>query len=320
MSIKPIIRTILAAGVVSAAMAVSAFAFDVQGGTVNTASAVNFRQEPSTESAVLDKLYNGTRVAVLDQKDDWYQVAYDGDVGYMSAQYIETQPVMNIVCGGAKVTASSSLNLRTGPGTEHNVLSKLSSGVVAKIIGINSGWFKVQYGGKTGYVSPEYVEVVAFAGNYGTSSTSTASSSGSSAAAKSSGGTAAAATGTRQEIIDYAATLLGCKYVYGGSTKSGFDCSGFTMHVFSQFGISLSHSSATQYTKAVSISKSELQVGDLIFFSQKKGSTKVGHVGIYVGDNEFIHAASPGKGVRYDDLDSDYYLTHYIGCGRVLSD
>ena len=113
MSIKPIIRTILAAGVVSAAMAVSAFAFDVQGGTVTTTSAVNFRQEPSTESTVLDKLYNGTRVAVLDQKDDWYQVAYDGDVGYMSAQYIETQPVMNIVCGGAKVTASSSLNLRS---------------------------------------------------------------------------------------------------------------------------------------------------------------------------------------------------------------
>lgn len=316
MSMKPIIRTIIAAGAISAALVISAFAFDVQGGTVTTSSAVNFRQEPSTESTVLDKLYNGTRVAVLDQTGDWYQVAYDGDVGYMSAEYVETQPIMNISCGGAKVTTAV-LNLRSGPGTENDIVAKLAGGSVTKIIGINNGWFKVQYAGDTGYISPDYVEVTAYAGSYGKSSSG--SSSSSSAAAKSSG-TATAATGTRQEIIDYAATLLGCKYVYGGTSTSGFDCSGFTMYVFNKFGISLSHSSATQYSNSVHISKSELQVGDLVFFSQKKGSSKVGHVGIYVGDNEFIHAASPGKGVRYDDLDSDYYLSHYIGCGRVISD
>lgn len=311
---KPIIRTLIAAGAISAAMAVSAFAFDVQGGTVTTSSAVNFRQEPSTESAVLDKLYNGTRVAVLDQTGDWYQVAYDGDVGYMSAEYVETQPIMNISCGGAKVTTAV-LNLRSGPGTNNDIVSKLSEGSVTKIIGINNGWFKVQYAGKTGYISPDYVTVTGYAGSYGSTGASSTAST-----ARSSSGTAAAATGTRQEIIDYAATLLGCKYVYGGTSPSGFDCSGFTMYVFNKFGISLSHSSATQYSKSVTITKSELQVGDLVFFSQKKGSSKVGHVGIYVGDNEFIHAASPGKGVRYDDLDSDYYLSHYIGCGRVISD
>lgn len=315
MSMKPIIRTIIAAGAISAALVISAFAFDVQGGTVTTSSAVNFRQEPSTESTVLDKLYNGTRVAVLDQTDDWYQVAYDGDVGYMSAEYVETQPIMNISCGGAKVTTAV-LNLRSGPGTENDIVAKLVGGSVTKIIGINNGWFKVQYAGNTGYISPEYVEVTAYAGSYGKTSSGSSSSS---SAAKSSG-TSSAATGTRQEIIDYAATLLGCKYVYGGTSTSGFDCSGFTMYVFNRFGISLSHSSSTQYSNSVHISKSELQVGDLVFFSQKKGSSKVGHVGIYVGDNEFIHAASPGKGVRYDDLDSDYYLSHYIGCGRVISD
>lgn len=315
MSMKPIIRTIIAAGAISAALVISAFAFDVQGGTVTTSSAVNFRQEPSTESTVLDKLYNGTRVAVLDQTGDWYQVAYDGDVGYMSAEYVETQPIMNISCGGAKVTTSV-LNLRSGPGTDNDIVAKLVGGSVTKIIGINNGWFKVQYAGNTGYISPEYVEVTAYAGSYGKTSSGSSSSS---SAAKSSG-TSSAATGTRQEIIDYAATLLGCKYVYGGTSTSGFDCSGFTMYVFNRFGISLSHSSSTQYSNSVHISKSELQVGDLVFFSQKKGSSKVGHVGIYVGDNEFIHAASPGKGVRYDDLDSDYYLSHYIGCGRVISD
>ena len=142
-----------------------------------------------------------------------------------------------------------------------------------------------------------------------------ASSSGSS-----SGGSTASATGTRQQIIDYAATLLGCKYVYGGSSTSGFDCSGYTQYVFNHFGVSLSRTSSNQYSDSVKIKKSELKIGDLVFFSQSAGSSKVGHVGIYVGDGQFIHAASPGKGVRYDSLDSEYYSSHYIGCGRVLSD
>ena len=221
---------------------------------------------------------------------------------------MEAQPIMNIECGGAKVTTAV-LNVRSGPGTGNDIVTKLYEGNVAKIIGINNGWFKVQYGGKTGYVSPDYVTVTAYTGATA-SAVSTQSASGSTSAA----------TGTRQQIIEYAATLLGCKYVYGGTSPSGFDCSGYTQYVFANYGVSLSHSSKTQYSNAVSIKKSELQVGDLVFFSSTAGSSTVGHVGIYTGDDQFIHAASPGKGVRYDSLSSDYYSSHYIGSGRVLSD
>lgn len=303
---RSVTRILILACIFAALLTVSVFAYDVQGGIVTTNSAVNFRKEPSTDSASIGKLYNDTRVAILDEAGGWYKVAYQGTVGYMSADYVAPQPIMNIECGGAKVTTAV-LNMRSAPGTENSIVTKLYEGKIAKIIGINNGWFKVQYNGNTGYISPDYVTIVPY--------TASSGSSGSS-----SSGSTSSANGTRQEIIDYAADLLGCKYVYGGTSPSGFDCSGFTQYVFAHFGVSLSHSSATQYSNSVRIKKSELKPGDLVFFSQTSGSSKVGHVGIYVGDGQFIHAASPGKGVRYDGLDDTYYVNHYIGCGRVLSD
>ena len=302
-------RTLILTASLTAMMAVSAYAYDVQGGTVTTSSAVNFRQEATTASESMGKLTDGTRVAILDETAGWYKVAYNGKTGYMSSDYVVSQPIMNIECGGAKVTTSV-LNVRSGPGTENSIVTKLYQGNVAKIIGINNAWFKVQYGGYTGYISPDYVTVVPYEGT---------SAAAVSAVNTSSSGSTTSASGTRQQIIDYAATLLGCKYVYGGSTPSGFDCSGYVKYVFAHFGVSLSRTSASQYTNSVKISKSELQVGDLVFFSQTASSSKVGHVGIYVGGGKFIHAAAPGKGVRYDSLSDSYYSSHYIGSGRVLS-
>lgn len=300
---------LVTAASLTAVMAVSAYAYDVQGGTVTTASSVNFRTEATTTSESMGKLSDGTRVAILDEAEGWYKVAYDGQVGYMSADYVVAQPIMNITCGGAKVTTEV-LNMRSAPGTENSIITKLYQGSVAKIVGINNAWFKVEYGGYTGYISPDYVEIVAYSS---TSSSSAAAVSTASAASLS------AATGTRQQLVEYAATLLGCKYVYGGSSPSGFDCSGYVKYVFAHFGINLSRTSASQYSNSVRISKSDLNLGDLVFFSQTSGSSTVGHVGIYVGGDQFIHAASPGKGVRYDSLSDSYYSSHYIGCGRVLS-
>ena len=302
-------RALILTAALTATMAVSAYAYDVQGGTVTTSSAVNFRQEATTQSESMGKLSDGTRVAILDETDGWYKVAYNGEVGYMSADYVESQPIMNIECGGAKVTTSV-LNMRSGPGTENSIVTKLYEGSVAKIIGINNAWFKVQYRGETGYISPDYVSIVPY------KATATASAP---VAVSTSSGSASTASGTRQQIIDYAAKFLGCKYVYGGNTPSGFDCSGYVKYVFKHFGVELTRTSANQYANSVKIKKSELKIGDLVFFSQNAGSSKVGHVGIYVGGGQFIHAAAPGKGVRYDSLNSTYYSSHYIGSGRVLS-
>lgn len=127
------------------------------------------------------------------------------------------------------------------------------------------------------------------------------------------------------DIIDYATTLLGRPYRSGSKGPRAFDCSGFTSYVYSQFGLKLSSSSSAQYTQGVSVSTSEVQPGDLLFFAGRNSrSSRIGHVAMVVsvneatGDVKFIHAASNG-GIRYDNLKSDpYYSSRYIGARRVI--
>lgn len=297
-------KTIIASAVLAATMTISAFAYNVQGGTVKTSSSLNMRSGPSTSTSVITQLANGARVAIIGQDDVWYKVASGGVVGYVHSDYVEAQAVMNIEAGGAKVTTAV-LNMRSEPNTSSSIVTRLTEGTVANITGINSGWFKVTSGSYTGYVHPDYIEVVA---------SSTSSRNTASGAASSTG-----ASADRQEILDYADQFLGVKYVYGGSSPSGFDCSGFTKYVFAHFDISLARTSSSQYSSSVKkIERSELQPGDLVFFCSSSSSS-ISHVGIYAGNNQFIHSPSPGKVVQYDDMSSGYYDKYYVGAGTVLS-
>ncbi|MBU5674284.1 C40 family peptidase [Paenibacillus brevis] len=109
---------------------------------------------------------------------------------------------------------------------------------------------------------------------------------------------------------------LGTKYVSGGTSTNGFDCSGFTMYVFSKIGIKLPHQSASQYKMGTAVEKDELIVGDLVFFNTSgKG---VSHVGVYVGDGKFAHASS-SKGVIISKLSESYYVKRYVGAKRIMS-
>ena len=115
-------------------------------------------------------------------------------------------------------------------------------------------------------------------------------------------------------IVNEAKKYLGVRYVYGGSTPRGFDCSGLVQYVCNTLGISVNRSSASQFSNGKAVNKSDLQPGDLLFFA--KGG-RINHVGIYAGNGQMIHAPRTGDVVKYESINSSYRKNTYVGARRV---
>jgi cell wall-associated NlpC family hydrolase len=122
----------------------------------------------------------------------------------------------------------------------------------------------------------------------------------------------------RNEIVETAERFLGLPYQWGGaSTEDGFDCSGLTMAVYQLNGLDLPRTSRDQYAIGAPVDRAELAKGDLVFFATKSRD-KVSHVGVYAGDDRFIHAPGKGKTIRVDSLSDRYYVAHYVGARKYL--
>jgi cell wall-associated NlpC family hydrolase len=120
-----------------------------------------------------------------------------------------------------------------------------------------------------------------------------------------------------ESIVRTASRFRGVRYRWGGSSRSGFDCSGFTRFVYRhQAGVELPHSASAQFRRGVPVPRDQLQPGDLVFFqTYRRGAS---HVGIYIGNGKFIHASSAGRRVQVDSLDEGYYRRRYLGARRVV--
>lgn len=132
-------------------------------------------------------------------------------------------------------------------------------------------------------------------------------------------------SGIVDDMIDLAKSFLGTRYRRGGKNPGGFDCSGFTGYIFSQFGFSLGASSGSQYNQGEPIEKSDIIPGDLVFFNGRAVGSRVGHVGIAIDIDEttgvvtFIHSAI-GGGIRIDKTSSPYYARRFLGARRLFLD
>lgn len=276
-------------------------------GTVTTGgSTLRLRSEASTESTILKQLANSTVVEVLSSLDGgWYQVSYEGTTGYVSAEYLtvndDENPSDDVEVVAAAETAQAEsdgksyvriaegpLNIRTGPGTSYNKVGMLYTGRVVEVLDLTNGWYKIE----SGYICADYV-VEADAAE-------------------------AQSSGKAQEIVNCAMQYLGCAYVYGGSSPRGFDCSGFTSYVYAQCGVKINRTASAQLNNGYAVSRSELQPGDLVMFNSGS-SSPASHVGIYVGNGQFIHSSAPGVGVVIDSLNSGFYSRTYVGARRVVS-
>ncbi|MDE6801428.1 MAG: C40 family peptidase [Muribaculaceae bacterium] len=125
-------------------------------------------------------------------------------------------------------------------------------------------------------------------------------------------------TGDASAVIDAAKKWIGTKYLYGGTTRSGVDCSALIMNAFREgCNLKLPRTSTAQRQYSANISRSDLMPGDLVFFTSRKKGAGVAHVGLYIGDGKIIHASS-SRGVIISRLAETYYAQHYHSAGRVL--
>lgn len=312
------LRTFLLAAGLTAALTVSAGAASLGTATVNT-SALRLRAGAGTGSAVLSMAYQGESVEVLeDAGNGWYKVSYNGVTGYMSGEYLslngtaapaqtaaastQTAPAAASTAQSMRVNlgAGEVLNLRSGPSTQNAKVGAIPGGTVLTVEETVDGWCKVTYNGKTGYVSGSYLASTTAVQTADTVAVSYDASFGSS-------------------VVALSKQYIGRPYAYGASGPNSFDCSGFTSFIYKQMGVSIPRGATGQYRAGTAVSRENLQPGDLVFIAEPgyTAGYPVSHVGIYVGNGQFIHAAYR-TGITVDNLFTGYYSSYYVGARRFV--
>ena len=295
---KKLFRIALLGSLLTALCAVSAAAANLGVGTV-TADALRLRPDASSEADILATASRDDVVVVLEEVDDtWFRVDYKTIEGYMSRGFVELAVTADVDLGyGRVMTNGATLNVRSGPGTEHEQVTTLYSGQVVSLTGMDNGWYKIAYKDYEGYVSSDYIlPCLDDSGSRGDGDI---------------------VTPLGQQAVDYAMQYLGVPYVWGGNGPKCFDCSGLTKYVYGHFGYTLNRTASAQLSNGVSVSRSELQPGDLIFFDNGKVTTPVSHVGIYIGNGQFIHASTNSYCVEISNL-SGHYLNTYVYARRIF--
>lgn len=311
-----------------AALSASAFAASQGAGTVE-ASSLNLRSSMSTDASIVTTAPRGSVVVVTDgaADDGWRCVWYKGYTGYMSSDYISVSETVDVSLGAGFVKGSE-VRMRSAASTDSTILGTYDSGTVMIVIGVSGEWYKVNFGGTIGYVNSAYMSLYSASGSNPTTtpqSNNNAAPTTTTPVTTTQTNVTLPATGegeasdAGQKIVDTAKKYMGVPYVWGGTSPSGFDCSGLVYYVFRENGYSTNRTAESLYTNGTYVERSNLQVGDIICFTTSKSATYIGHVGIYIGNNQFIHASSGSGCVAINDLSQTYYNNHYYGARRIAT-
>lgn len=249
---------------------------------------LNVRAEASKSGKVVGKMPNNAACEILEiNKETGWAHIQSGEVeGYVSTDYLLTgadaKLRANELIRTVVIADTDGLRVRDEANVDSAVLTQILKGEEIEYVETLDGWFKVSVDGEEGYVSAEFAHVEE---NLSTAVTLSELLYG------------MGVSDVRVELCEYAKQFVGNPYVWGGtSLTKGADCSGFVLAVYKNFGVTLPHYSGSQATSGTSISFSEIQPGDLIFYANSSGT--INHVAIYIGNNQVIHASSPSTGIK----------------------
>lgn len=269
----------------------------IKRGTI-TASNLNVRENPTTDSKILASLSKDNQVEIIDAKDSWYLVIFNADnKGWIHGDYVDIKPNFSV----GRIIGDN-INIRKGPSIDEDILSSIGIDSSVYIKKFQDDWYLILTDdNKEGWIYKDYINILLEDEKYKPISRSS----------------------NRLEIklVNSAKKLLNKPYVYGASGPSSFDCSGFTYYLFKKLNIDLPRTAAQQSTVGTLVSKSSLQMGDLVFFDTSgRVNGQITHVGIYIGNGKFIHASSgkSAKRVVISELNSGYYKTRFIRGRRVF--
>lgn len=264
-------------------------------GVANVTNYLNVRENPALDASVLGKLPMNAGCEILQTLDGWYQIKSGDVTGYVSAEFLLVGDAANERAAQAAQTVATvtadKLMVREQPNTECTILNRVAAQEDLEVVAVLDGWVQVNLSGTSGYVCSDYVTVHK---------------------ALPKGSTLEQLTQTAEDnavdqgvsIVEYAKQFLGNPYVWGGtSLTNGCDCSGFTMRIYEHFGYSISRTSGAQSGNGTRVALSDIQPGDLLFYSY---GGSIGHVAMYIGGGRIIHASTEKTGIC---LGNAYFMT-----------
>lgn len=294
---------------------------------------------PLINSTEIKSLKANIPVTVLDYANGWYFVNSEDAQGWVRKEKLDTlkqtqkesenkteetvaedtttETEEKAETKTTKYVNVEKANLREKASKDSSTVKSISKNTAVTVVGTEGTWSKVEVDGKTGYILSELL-----------SSDKVKESTNNTTKDKNTTSTKNNVTNRGEEVdrsqsansgnvVSYASSFLGTRYILGGASPSGFDCSGFTMYVYGKYGVNLAHSARAQASVGTAVDRANLEAGDLVLFKGATGNS-IGHVGIYIGGNNFIHASNPSDGVKITSMSTSYYQTRYVTSRRVF--
>lgn len=295
-------------------------------------SEVTIKILPSINSTDIAKIEKDTEITIAEIINDWCHIETSKFSGWARVKIVEN--AITVQSEQEQTTAEEekqeealaetkvgyvnveSVNVRKEKSTSSDILDNLTKNTEVTILAEEDEWYKVKIKDSIGYISKQYIsdkKVEEVTSRASDTARQILDAKETEEAETTQQTTTTKTSSKGADVVSFAKQYLGYDYVSGGSSPStGFDCSGFTSYVYKNFGVSLNRTSSGQKSDGVAVSKSDLEQGDILCFS--------GHVGIYIGNNQFIHASNPTGGVKITSLSDSYYVKNYITARRVLDE